>query len=339
MQASPPSDRRRDLLDQWLALRYPGFTVSTASADASFRRYFRLRRDGESLILMDAPPQHLDCRPFILAAQRFAALGLHVPQVLEADLRLGFLVLSDLGDRSYLAALGPENVDELYLAALSSLLTLQTRGHDEDAFPPYDQELIERELRIFDEWLLGRLLGVSLDESERRELEGVYAQLCANALAQPRVWVHRDYHSRNLMVCGQLSPGILDFQDALVGPVTYDLVSLLRDCYVAWPERQVEAWSLGHRQALLESGFAGVGPNQETWLRWLDLMGVQRHLKAAGIFARLWLRDGKSGYLADIPRTLGYVGAVSKRHRDLAPLIAIMDRHVAGRLESVAACG
>jgi aminoglycoside/choline kinase family phosphotransferase len=339
VQLTSTGDTRRELVARWASEHYPGFSLSPASADASLRRYFRLRRNGESLILMDSPPHLTDCRPFLEVAERLSALGLNVPRVLRVDLAEGILALSDFGDLCYLGALNSDNADSLYEGALAALLTLQTQGRDAEAFPLYDRSLLERELRLFDQWLLGRHLHISLNEVERRGLERVYQKLCDNALEQPKVWVHRDYHSRNLMVCAENNPGILDFQDAVIGPITYDLVSLLKDCYVAWPRDRVEGWALEYRHRLLAAGLEAVATDECTWMRWFDLMGIQRHLKAAGIFARLHRRDGKSGYLADIPRTLGYVSASCQLHEGLEPLAALLDRYFDQAMEYGNGCG
>ena len=332
VQTSGVDDPRDELLRDWVADHYPGFQISVASADASFRRYFRLERGAESFILMDAPPEHQDCRPFIHAASRLLELGLNVPRVLQTDLEHGLLVLTDFGDCSYLRALSQDTADTLYDAALRSLLILQSEGRDPGAFPPYDRPFLMRELRIFDQWFLDRHLALSLPSHQRDLLEQVYQWLCDKALEQPRVWVHRDFHSRNLMVCGAQTPGVLDFQDAVIGPISYDPVSLLRDCYIAWPVERVEAWSQGHRRRLVAAGALDPGIDQPTWNEWFDCMGVQRHLKAIGIFARLWHRDGKPGYLKDIPRTLGYVWSASARHPALTPLTSILEQHVADRV-------
>lgn len=317
----------------WVATHYPGFHVSVASADASFRRYFRLRRGRESLILMDAPPEHQSCQAFIEAGKRLLELGLHVPRVLASDLEQGLLVLTDFGDCSYLRALSPATVDSLYHAALRSLLVLQTAGRDPDAFPPYDRAFLLRELQLFQQWLLERHLAVRLTSRQQHGLEQVCEWLCDRALEQPTVWVHRDFHSRNLMVCGYQTPGILDFQDAVIGPITYDVVSLLRDCYIAWPNEQVEHWSQGYRRQLISARALDPGVDAQLWDSWFDCMGVQRHLKAAGVFARLCHRDGKPNYLRDIPRTLGYVWRASARHGELAPLVSILEQHLADHLE------
>ncbi|HEX5513613.1 MAG TPA: phosphotransferase, partial [Gammaproteobacteria bacterium] len=300
-------DQRLSDLHHWLVqtLAMDVRSIEPASSDASFRRYFRIRHGGGSLIAMDAPPAREDSRPFIEIAARLRGIGLNAPAVLEADLEQGYLLLSDLGDQRYLDALDSETVERLYLDALAALERLQVHG-PRAGLPDYDKPLLLREMQLFPDWLLERHLGLALDPGQRAMLEQTFEMLAEAALEQPRVCVHRDYHSRNLMVTAADNPGVLDFQDAVLGPITYDLVSLLRDCYIAWPRAQVEAWALGYLQRPQIRALVGEATSQ-AWLRWFDLMGVQRHLKASGIFARLWHRDGKPGYLGDVPRTLQYI--------------------------------
>ena len=237
-------DARLAALSRWAAdvLADRDCDIRPASADASFRRYFRVRRaDGTSCIVMDAPPDKEDSRPYIAVARRLRALGLNVPEILAEDMPRGFLLITDLGSQPYLAALNPESVESLYHDALAALVVLQAGIHTDSGFlPPYDAALLRREMELFREWYLGRHLGLRLSDAHQATLDRSFAALTESALAQPQVWVHRDYHSRNLMVCPRHNPGILDFQDAVTGPVTYDLVSLLRDCYIAWPRAQVE---------------------------------------------------------------------------------------------------
>jgi aminoglycoside/choline kinase family phosphotransferase len=312
--------QRLEQLNHWLSrgLGLPRYDIAPASSDASFRRYFRVRFDGESRIVMDAPPDKEDSRPFVRIARALYDIGLNVPQILAEDLAQGFLLLSDLGSEQYLAALNEGSVDRLYGDAMGALLTLQACGPQQDELPPYDEALLLREMELFREWYLGRHLGLVLSPGEQRLLDETFHHLAQSALAQPSVAVHRDYHSRNLMVAAH-NPGILDFQDAVHGPLTYDLVSLLRDCYIAWPRARVEAWALGYQELAIDSGVLRLR-DEERFLRWFDWMGVQRHLKASGIFARLNHRDGKPGYLNDIPRTLGYVREVAGRYPELAGL-------------------
>ncbi len=321
------SDHRLAALTEWVTrvLRDPRCTLRPASVDASFRRYFRVHRgDGTTLIAMDAPPDKEDCRPYIRIAQAFRTFGLNVPEIIAHDLERGFLLVTDLGDRLYLAALNAASVERLYQDAMQSLVRLQRVPPEAVAWlPPYDADLLHREMALFRDWYLVRHLGLTLTDGQHAVLDATFARLCDAALEQPRVAVHRDYHSRNLTVTAKNNPGILDFQDAVIGPVTYDLVSLLRDCYIAWPAEQVRAWALGYRAAAARAGVA-VGHDEAVFLRWFDLMGVQRHLKAAGIFARLYHRDGKPSYLKDIPRTLDYVRAVAARYAELAGLAELV---------------
>jgi len=328
-----PMPQRLRLLEHWLGqvCLLPPHTIEPASADASFRRYFRIRlADGSTRIAMDAPPDKEDCRPFIAIAERMRAAGLHVPQIFERDLAQGFLLLEDLGSRPYLGALNPHSVDQLYGDATRALLHLQGRAPTQ-GLPPYDRALLLREMQLFPDWLLGEHLGITLGPAERQMLDTAFEVLIAGALEQPLVCVHRDYHSRNLMVVERNNPGVIDFQDAVAGPVTYDLVSLLRDCYVSWPAGQVDAWVDGYHRAAQGAGVI-TGVDAATFLEWFDLMGVQRHLKAAGIFARLNHRDGKPGYLADIPRTLGYVVEVGQRRPAVRPLARFIAERVLPRL-------
>jgi len=320
-------DKRFEALKEWTGrvLGAGAFDIRTASADASFRRYFRVTQGQRRLIVMDAPPDQGGMHSYVSIARHFHALGLNVPEVLEQDHERGFLLITDLGEQLYLGSLNEQTVERLYGDALGALIVLQagTSATADKFLPDYDEALLLREMEIFREWYLGRHLGLRLSAGQKRVLDEVFAQLARSALAQPRVWVHRDYHSRNLMVTRLNNPGILDFQDAVLGPVTYDLVSLLRDCYIAWPRERVEDWVKGYHELALQSGIPA-GEDDAGFLRWFDLMGVQRHLKASGIFARLNHRDGKPGYLADIPRTLGYVHEVSARSPELQPLQALL---------------
>lgn len=315
--------QRLQAIEDWLRedAAFAQAVIRPASADASFRRYFRITVGGDSFIVMDAPPDKEDMAPFLKVAAAFLEIGLNVPEVLRSDARRGFYLLSDLGDMHYLQALDAGNVQRLYGDALGALLVIQAQGPQAGELPPYDAPLLRREMDLFRDWLIGKHLGMALDAARSALLERAFTALAQSALAQPRVCVHRDYHSRNLMVTGRNNPGILDFQDAVIGPITYDLVSLLRDCYIAWPRDRVEDWALGYWELARQSGVLRPEEADEArFLTWFDWMGVQRHLKAAGIFARLYRRDGKPGYLGDIPRTLGYVVDVAGRYPDLAGL-------------------
>ncbi|OYV76381.1 MAG: aminoglycoside phosphotransferase [Chromatiales bacterium 21-64-14] len=303
--------------------------LESASGDASFRRYFRLRHGARTYIAMDAPPDREDSRPFVHIARGLRAAGLNVPEVLHQDLDRGLLLLSDLGTELYLPALNESTVERLYGDALGALAVLQTcvsaQGME---LPSYDAALLHREMELFREWFLGRRLGLVLSDADHGVLDRTFALLTEAALQQPQTCVHRDYHSRNLLVTPVHNPGIVDFQDAVLGPVTYDLVSLLRDAYVAWPRERVEDWVRGYHDLALQSGILRE-EIEDRFLRWFDLMGVQRHLKIVGIFARLFHRDGKARYLDDIPRVLGYLRDVTGRYPELHPLHGFLEARVA----------
>ncbi|MHB8563268.1 MAG: aminoglycoside phosphotransferase family protein [Acidiferrobacteraceae bacterium] len=326
-------DARYTALTQWID-RTLGHVddMRPASADASFRRYFRIVMDRRSMIAMDAPPEHETVFDFVRIARRLAGMGLNVPEILGGDEDNGFLLLSDLGETLYLQCLKPSSppgveAERLYGDALGALVTLQTGGLTDPGFlPPYSAELLRREMELFPEWYLGRHLGRLPDVHERRLLDHAFDVLVASALEQPQVWVHRDYHSRNLMRTARNNPGILDFQDAVLGPVTYDLVSLLKDAYIAWPKAQVDEWAKGFCRLEIDSGLIQER-DEDHFLRWFDLMGVQRHLKVAGIFARLNYRDSKARYLADIPRVLSYIEEVLPLYPELHGLSEIMARY------------
>lgn len=304
-----------------------------ASEDASFRRYFRVRADSGTAIVMDAPPDREDSCRFIEIAGYLERIGVNSPRILAADPERGFLLLTDLGSTPYLAALqaDPSRADALYGDALTALVAIQEQGREYQAqLPPYDDALLTFELSLFRDWLCGRHLGIELSGSEEAAWEACCRKLIENALQQPKVFVHRDYHSRNLMVTDSANPGILDFQDAVEGPVTYDLVSLLKDCYIRWPVEQVRSWALRFHAALDPALHRHSSADE--FLRAFELMGVQRHLKAAGIFARLMHRDGKPGYLADVPRTLGYIAELASRYDELAFLAGLIGERILPRL-------
>lgn len=304
-------DERLQQLSEWTAriLSARGatppadFALSTVSGDASFRRYFRARIGEASWIAMDAPPAQEDSRPFLAIARAWHGAGIRVPDVYADDLAQGFLLIEDLGDELYTTVIEAGNCDRLYRTAINELLRIQQT--DDPAgypLPPYSVELLQTEMNLFRDWLCGELLQLEVPAVWFNPLRDA---LIANAQAQPQVPVHRDYHARNLLWCGDDAPGVLDFQDAVRGPVTYDLVSLLRDCYLCWPEDRVRGWALDYAARARQAGLHDA--TDAAFLHWFDRMGIQRHLKASGIFARLWLRDGKPGYLADIPRTLGHI--------------------------------
>ncbi|HEX9773231.1 MAG TPA: phosphotransferase [Steroidobacteraceae bacterium] len=328
-------DPRLRQLRTWLhdELRFGDFDLAPASADASFRRYFRVTRPGGSHVVMDAPPGKEDPAPYLRIAGMLAEIGVHAPRVLETNLAEGFLLLTDLGSTTYLMALEDRAcAGALYGDAIEALVEIQVRGtRHAQSLPPYDEKLLRFEMSLFPDWLLGRHLGLALDAGERAMLARAMDVLCECALSQPRVFVHRDYHSRNLMVCPDANPGILDFQDAVHGPSTYDLVSLLRDCYIDWPAGRVNTWVRDYRRRAADAGL-DVGADEAQFARWFDMVCVQRHLKTSGIFCRLWHRDGKPGYLDDIPRTLEYVRDAASRHAELGGLLALIDERVLPRL-------
>ncbi|MBL8447778.1 MAG: phosphotransferase [Zoogloeaceae bacterium] len=321
-------------LQTWLNTRHPDrpFDIQPASADASFRRYFRVTfaDDPTPVIAMDAPPSHEDCRPYLHVAELFRSAGAHVPAILDQDLDQGFLLLSDLGSTTYLTALTPDNAHELYAEALGSLIAIQKASRP-GVLPDYDRALLTRELELFPVWYLGRHVGVKLDPDQANRLYAVFEQILAVNLAEPKVFVHRDYHSRNLMV-SHPNPGVLDFQDAVYGPLTYDLASLFKDAYVRWDEEFIldllaRYWETARKLGLPVASFAEFHRDYE-W------MGVQRHLKVLGIFARLYHRDGKEGYLKDMPLVMAYLRKACERYRELGPLLALLDS-VEGREEDI----
>lgn len=316
--------QRQQQLNDWLQRQFPAtpFTLSPASADASFRRYFRATFAERTLIVMDAPTEHEDCRPFLHVAQLFGTAGVHVPQVLAQDLEQGFLLLSDLGDTTYLQALCADNARELYGAATSALVVIQSSSR-EGELPPYDEALLLREMRLFPEWYIARHLQVQLDEKQAAALEVVFHRIVQNNLAQPRVFVHRDYHSRNLMLSSP-NPGILDFQDAVYGPITYDLASLFKDAYIRWEEAEVLDWLIRYWEEARRAGLP-VHADFSDFYRDYEWMSVQRHLKVLGIFARLYHRDGKDGYLKDLPLVMDYLRRACARYIDLKPLLNLLD--------------
>lgn len=318
--------QRLELIQQWLAGLFPGrpFSLAPASADASFRRYFRATfAGGGTRIVMDAPPQHEDCRPFIHVAELFGVAGAHVPRVIERDLAQGFLLLDDLGSTTYLSVLTPDNATELYGAATAALVKIQLASRP-GALPDYDRALLLRELELFPDWYVARHLGVTLTGAQRSELERVFERILAVNLAEPKVFVHRDYHSRNLMLT-EPNPGILDFQDAVSGPISYDLVSLFKDAYIEWEEEQTLDWLIRYWEQARRAGLP-VAPDFADFHRDYEWMGVQRHVKVLGIFARLKHRDGKDGYLKDMPLVARYLRRVCGRYRSLAPLVRLLDR-------------
>jgi len=329
------TDARLALIHDWLSreLHFSQARIEVASSDASFRRYFRVWNGTTTYIVMDAPPEKEDVRPYLKVSRLLEELGAHVPHVHEADSARGLLLLEDLGTTSYLQQLERGGDSEaLYGDALAALANIQLHGAPACAqLPPYGRSELAREMALMPEWFLARHLTLTLSAAESELLEAAFEFLIAAALSQPRVFVHRDYHARNLMVVGERNPGIIDFQDALCGPVGYDLVSLLKDCYIAWPRARVVSWVQGYRARLLEHG-GPAGGSEAEFLRWFDLIGVQRHIKVLGIFCRLWYRDGKPGYLPDLPRTLDYVRETSASYPELGPLARFLEERVTAQL-------
>lgn len=330
--------QRLQQLTEWLSSLYPQekFTLAPASADASFRRYFRVTFvDGTHKIVMDAPPQHEDCTPFLHVGSLFENAGTHVPHVFAQDLAQGFLLLSDLGNTTYLQALNADTAKNLYGAATDALIKIQLASKP-NVLPPYDEALLRRELNLFPEWYITQHLGVTLNAKQSDQLERSFQRILANNLAQPCVYVHRDYHSRNLMVTPNSPlpqagggnvltlPGILDFQDAVYGPITYDLASLFKDAYIKWEEPEIMDWLIRYWEKARKAGLP-VREDFGEFYRDYEMMGVQRHLKVLGIFARLYHRDGKDGYLKDLPLVFEYLHRACARYIDLKPLLNLLD--------------
>jgi hypothetical protein len=324
-------DPRLAELRGWLTrdLHWRIARLKPASADASFRRYFRVWRDTQTFVVMDAPPDKEDVRPYLAISRLLESCGVHVPHVVDANVERGFIALEDLGTTHYLSRLDRgDDPDRLYGDALAALVKLQVNGAPAAReLDPYDRAPLSRELDLLPEWFLERHLRLELSPEERALLTVVFEFLMAEALEQPSVFVHRDYHSRNLMVLDNRNPGVIDFQDALRGPIGYDLVSLLKDCYIAWPRARIEAWVRAHRRQLLAHG-VDAGADDRQFLRWFDLIGVQRHIKVLGIFCRLWYRDGKPGYLPDLPRTLDYVRDTCARYPELTEFARWIERRI-----------
>lgn len=312
-------------------------TLESASSDASFRSYWRATQAGQSWIVMDSPPEREDPRPWLAIGERLAAAGLHVPKVAARDLEQGFLLIEDLGSRLYLDVLDDTNADRLYGDAMDALLAMQTRVDARD-LPAFDHPVLVAGLEVMPQWFLERHLGHTPSCGAWDVLEAAFDVIIRNALAQPRVFVHRDYHSRNLLVTDANNPGIVDFQGALHGPLTYDLASLLRDAYIAWPRERVEGWVEAYRQRLLHAGMLDAGVDTTHFQRWFDLTGLHRHVRVLGQFYRLWYRDGKPGYLKDVPQVYRYVVEVASSYPELRDFAALLQRHAQGRdLSQVAA--
>jgi aminoglycoside/choline kinase family phosphotransferase len=336
--------QRQKQLTEWISSLYPNqtFTISPASADASFRRYFRATfDDGTTKVVMDAPPQHEDCKPFLHIGKLFEDAGAHVPHVYAQNLEQGFLLLSDLGNTTYLQALTAANARQLYDSAIDALIQIQLASKPNE-LPPYDEALLRRELNLFPEWYIAKHLGVTLSEKQKAKLEEAFARIIKNNLAQPCVYVHRDFHSRNLMLSElphlnplpageeanvrgnfQSSPGVLDFQDAVYGPITYDLASLFKDAYIKWEEAEIIDWLIRYWEKARKAGLP-VRQDFADFYWDYEMMGAQRHIKVLGIFARLYHRDGKDGYLKDMPLVMEYLYKTCERYIDLKPLLVLL---------------
>ena len=322
---------RLQQLNNWLEIVLVGkdYKIAPASADASFRRYFRVSLADETYIAMDAPPPQEDCTPFVKVAELFLKAGLNVPKIVAKDLENGFLLLSDLGDTTFLSALQAPNgmsvAADLYRDASQVLIKMQLATQP-NVLPPYDEALLTREMQLFPDWYITKHLNVTLTEQQQAVLTKTFTLLNQNILAQSKVYVHRDYHSRNLMV--QLAShdlGVLDFQDAVYGPITYDLVSLLKDAYISWDEDQILDWAVRYWQSAKKVGLP-VPDDVADFYRDFEWMGAQRHIKVLGIFARLYHRDGKDGYLKDMPLVMDYLRRVCDRYIELKPMLRLLDQ-------------
>lgn len=312
-------------LREWIqsVLPDPLLSLEPASADASFRRYFRATTASGSHVVMDAPPDHEDCRPYVHVARLFREAGANTPEILAENLEEGFLLLSDFGDTTYLAALDEANADRLYRDANNALIRIQAASRPLE-LPEYDRALLLRELQLFPDWYLARHLRVELDTEQRAVLDNTFAAILANNLAQPQVYVHRDWHSRNLMVTERDNPGVLDFQDAVYGPITYDLVSIYKDAYIQWNEERVLDWLVRYWEAARQADLP-VDRDFGAFYRDFEWMGVQRHIKVLGIFARLCHRDGKDGYLKNMPLVMHYLRQACGRYNGLGDFLRLLD--------------
>ncbi|MDY1546946.1 aminoglycoside phosphotransferase family protein [Luteibacter sahnii] len=313
----------------------PSLTLEPASADASFRSYWRGYVEGQPVIVMDSPPDKDDPAPWIAIGRRLAEAGLHVPKVMAADLVQGLLLIEDLGTRTYLPELDERTVDALYGDALDALLRMQKQV-DTAGLPAFDPAWQTMEMEIMPTWFLQRHLGADLACGDWDVVELAFTRILQAIAEQPRAFMHRDYHSRNLLVTADRSPGIIDFQGAMSGPITYDLASLLRDAYIVWDNERVEGWVEAYRLRLLDARLLDDTVDTDRFRRWFDLTGLQRHIKILGLFCRLCYRDGKPGYLADLPRVLRYVLDTARRHVDLAPLADDIQARIGDRDITVA---
>ena len=308
-----------NLIHEWLTvtLKTSDYELSPASSDASFRRYFRVEHQQQTFILMDAPPEHEELGPFIRIANLLSDNKVNAPEIFAQSVEHGFLLLTDFGNQSLLTTLNETNADSLYKLATNELIAIQETSTENIAFANYDKALLLQEMSLFPEWFLNK----HLDLNEPDFLTGTFDALITNAIEQPQVLVHRDYHSRNLMVTNEQQLGVIDFQDAVIGPISYDLVSLFRDCYIAWPEADIDRWLNDYLTLAKQKKLLDETVHQQQFKRWFDLMGLQRHIKVLGIFCRLYYRDGKSNYLNDLPLTLRYVIDVASRYPEFDELV------------------
>jgi len=310
------NDKRLTDIHEWLTavLPYHEFKLTVASSDASFRRYFRVEQEQSSWIVMDAPPEHEDIESFVKVAEFLAQCDVHVPKIYAKHMQQGFLLLSDLGNTSYLSVLNADSADDLYEKAIDEIIKMQLTPVCDITIPNYNSVMLTREMALFPDWFLQHHLDLAVPDF----LSDIFELLCDNAKSQPQLFVHRDYHSRNLMLVKDKDLGVIDFQDAVIGAASYDLVSLLRDVYIEWPLNKVDSWVALYFDKAQQNNL--IDCDRATFTRWFDLMGLQRHLKILGIFCRLYYRDGKEAYLNDLPLTLRYVLAVTARYPELEKL-------------------
>jgi len=332
LQNLTSTDPRLEALAAWMAALnvVDAASARPASSDASFRRYFRVNvlpehraSLGATLIVMDAPPERENVLGFVKLDEMLTHAGVTVPRIVATDYERGFMLMSDLGNTTYLQVLDHDNASAMYADALEALVKFQLTS-EPDVLPEYDRAFLQRELTIFTEWYLGHHLQATLTDKQQAELQAVFDAILANVTAQPQVYVHRDFHSRNLMQVDAGNPGVLDFQDALYGPITYDVVSLLRDAYVQWDEELVLDWAIRYWQHARELGLP-VNKDIDAFYQDFEYMGLQRHLKILGIFCRLHYRDGKDQYLGDLPTVMDYVRKTAGRYKDLKPLVRLLD--------------
>jgi len=326
------ADRNSDL-QNWLTdvLNTSNFNLRSASEDASFRIYHRLFLKNKTFIVMDAPPEQENCKSFIKITKKLRACNVNAPVIHDVNIEQGFLLLSDLGDDLYLDKLNDGSVYDLYSDAINALVNIQNLANV-GGLDEYDKSLLCSEMNLFTEWLVEKHLQIELKETQRKHLIKLFDLLVRNAEQQPKVFVHRDFHSRNLMVTKENNPGIIDYQDAVYGPISYDLVSILKDCYIKWPEEEINKWVDFYLNKLYEEK-SKFKINRDEFVRWFDLMGVQRHLKASGIFARLSHRDQKHNFLKDIPRTLTYIVDLKDTYKELQPICVMIEDSILPKLK------